>query len=99
MKDDCGENHNWKSPEEGDDELVCMDCGKRLSLTEEGMGELLNEVDLHIARIKENRESGGASLDFEDCFSCSGCLVCLFVFLIFAILLGGCILIWQNIEQ
>ena len=104
MKDDCGENHNWKSPEEGDEELFCMDCGKRLSIDSEE-GRIEYKVAVHMASINENRESGGPSLlgdcldDFEDCLSCSGCLGCLFVFLIFAILLGGCILIWQNIEK
>ena len=97
MKDDktrCGKNHNWIPQEEVDEELICMDCGKRLSVdSEEG------RVEFHIARIKENSASWKPSL-LGDCLDAlPTCLGCLFVFLIFAILLGGCILIWENTQK
>ena len=29
----CAKLHNWKTPKPTDDELICMDCGRRLSLS------------------------------------------------------------------
>ena len=29
----CAKLHNWKTPKPTDDELVCMDCGRKISLT------------------------------------------------------------------
>lgn len=37
--------------------------------------------------------------EFFDVETAAGCTGCLFLCLIFAILLGGCILIWENIGK
>ena len=31
-KQRCAKLHNWKPPKPTDDELICMDCGRKISL-------------------------------------------------------------------
>ncbi len=49
----CAKLHNWKTPKPTDDELFCMDCGRRLSLSSPDNAFKINAIIHRSERLSE----------------------------------------------
>ena len=52
-KQRCAKLHNWKTPKPADDELVCMDCGRKISLASPEDAFKINAIIHRAERLKD----------------------------------------------